>query len=47
MYGGEGVGWVQRYLWYIPYTENAKMETLQERTKWKKEEEEDPREASR
>jgi hypothetical protein len=34
MYGGEGVGWVGRYLWYIPYTEKAKMETFQERTKW-------------
>jgi hypothetical protein len=22
--GGEGVGWVVRYLWYIPYTEKAK-----------------------
>jgi hypothetical protein len=32
--GGEGVGWVVRYLWYTPYTEKAKMETLQERTKW-------------
>ena len=23
--GGEGVGWVGRYLWSIPYTEKAKM----------------------
>ena len=23
--GGEGVGWVGRYLWYIPYTEKAKL----------------------
>ena len=45
--GGEGVGWVGRYLWSLPPSEKAKMETLQERTKWKKEEEEDQREASR
>ena len=31
--GGEGVGWVGRYLWSIPYTEKVKMETLPERTK--------------
>jgi hypothetical protein len=24
--GGEGVGWVGRYLWYIPYTKKVKME---------------------
>ena len=32
--GGEGVGCVGRYLWSIPPSEKAKMETLQERTKW-------------
>ena len=31
MYGGEGVGWVGRYLWYIPYTEKAK---LKKESKW-------------
>ena len=31
--GGEGVASVCRYLWYIPHSEKAKMETLQERNK--------------
>jgi hypothetical protein len=44
--GGEGVGWVVRYLWSLPYTEKAK---LKKGTKWNNlnEEEEDQREASR
>jgi hypothetical protein len=29
--GGEGVGSVCRYLWYIPYTEKAK---LKKESKW-------------
>jgi hypothetical protein len=29
--GGEGVGWVGRYLWYIPHSEKAK---LKKGTKW-------------
>jgi hypothetical protein len=29
MYGGEGVGRVGRYLWYIPYTEKVKMNSIQ------------------
>ena len=31
--GGDGVGRVGRYLWYIPPSEKVKMETLPERTK--------------
>ena len=30
--GGEGVGWVGRYLWYTPPSEKAKMKG----TKWKR-----------
>ncbi len=25
MYGGGGVGWVGRYLWCFPYTEESKL----------------------
>ena len=46
MIGGEGVGCVVRYLWCIPPSEKAKL-TIPERTKWKKEEEEDLRGVSR
>jgi hypothetical protein len=46
MYGGEGVASVCRYLWYTPHSEKVKMNPSKE-DKWKKEEEEDQREASR
>jgi hypothetical protein len=44
--GGEGVGWVGRYLCTHPHSEKAK---LKKESKWSNlnEEEEDPREASR
>ena len=44
--GGEGVGCVGRYLWSHHPSEKAKV-TIPRRRKWKKEEEEDPREVSR
>jgi hypothetical protein len=44
--GGEGVGRVGRYLCTRLHSEKVKMNPSKE-DKWKKEEEEDPREASR
>jgi hypothetical protein len=35
--GGEGVGWVGRYLWYFPHSEKAKKEKYGNDSKaWKR-----------